>query len=140
LVLVQEVQIPIPGEVFHNEVRYTGLHERKQEMDSERMTGSVKEWKGGDPRSPDHPHQMWLRADTEDERKCAFLAARPDLSEAMLEAVTKFQDTAQYHFITRLIFNQGHGVYDTEEQAFASALHVHQTAMPMPKVIPCSRW
>lgn len=111
-------------------------------MDGERMNREVAQWKGGDPRSKDHPHQMWLRSNKEDKEanKRAFLTARADLDEALLEAVVLLQDAAQDHFITRLLFKQEGGVYDTPEEALVSARRVHETAKPMPKVTLCSRW
>ena len=89
----------------------------------------TQRWAGENPCSPEHPHQLWLAASPGNwaANQAAFLAACPELSDEMLVAVCQLHDSAQHHFITRLIFNQGE-VYDSPEAAYASA-YAHHVAI-----------
>ncbi|WP_406672154.1 hypothetical protein [Natronospira sp.] len=74
-----------------------------------------------------HPHQQWLRAGRDDRaaNQAAFLAADPSIPDEVIDTVMQLHDSAQHHFITRLLFDQGGGVHDTPEQALISAQAHH---------------
>ncbi len=79
------------------------------------------------------PHQLWLsceRADWAANRQ-AFLAARSDLSELVLQLALKLRDPAQHNFITMLRWTQGDLlVHQTGESALAASQIFEKTLPP----------
>lgn len=70
-----------------------------------------------------HPHKWWLGTDrnnVETHHKIFQYAYGGVIPSEILDEVCSFHDSAQYHFITRLIFKHPDGSYDTLGEAFAA--------------------
>ena len=101
-------------------------------MDGSTFTRTVQiSWTG--PHDPRHPHQLWLQAGANDRAGNfdAFKAACPELSDDVCAEVFALHDSAQYHFITALLWDRSFGSEDSGdymsvEEALATALEEHQ--------------
>lgn len=94
-------------------------------MDGSTMEGLVQTWTS--PRDADHPHQMWLRASACNPAAnfAAFKAARSAISDKMCWKVYQLHDSAQYHFITMLLWDRPHKGYMSIPKAYTKAYTHH---------------
>lgn len=93
-----------------------------------------KNWES--PRSDAHPHQIWLSADIDAQKdrkvkRRAFQAVCGYLKAFELRTLYGLHDSAQYHFIMRMMFIRSDGSYDHPDEALNSAIKHHKEVMKM---------
>lgn len=81
-----------------------------------------------DPRSPLHPHQIWLHGSGNDRAICrkALIAACGYLKPVEFRALYSLHQSAQYHFITRMLWCKPDNSYDHPAEALSEAIKHHK--------------